>query len=1013
MKNLMKTTWMDYPLSQRCAHGAWPLCACMFLLPLSVEGASAHIPDNAPVATVSVQQQRAVGGVVTDENGEPLVGVTVVVKGTRVRAVTDNQGRFSIKASPGQTLTFSYIGYGRKELKVSGTNLNVQLKSIDNTLNEAVVIGYGTVRKADLAGSVSVMDSKSFKDEPITRIEDALQGRVSGIEVVQSGVPGGDLKIRIRGVNSINKSNDPLYVVDGIVRESGLDGISPEDIQSMQVLKDASSTAIYGARGANGVVLVTTKQGRSSGTQVVFDANVGISNAYNMPEVMSTRAYAQALVDYKGVDRAQLEGYLNGTNPGVDWLDEVLRTGVTQNYKLAISKGNEDTQFYVSGNYMQHQGVIENTKFERYSAKMNVHSKLFSWLEMTADLNLSQGKGKGAGFNQNQWNPIWIALNYSPTMEVLAENGSYSLDPYNCIQRSPLAYLNGTQNDRQKSSVSGHIDLKFNIAEGLTFTTTNGVDYADRKSYSFGSSKAMGASSMSNSNVYSMLLQSTNNLTYAHNWGGHSLTATGVWEATSYERRSMAINGNDLANESVGYWDVQNAATRNASNSYSKWTLLSGVARVMYNYSDRYMLTATFRADGSSRFTNKKWGYFPSIAAAWTVTQEEFMKDVKAISNLKIRASYGIIGNQDIDPYSTLGTMSSMAFNYGTGTNFTGYWSNTPATPDLTWEKVKQFDLGVDLGFLENRLSLSVDYFSKKTTDALLLKTAPDYQGGSTYWVNAGEVSNKGVDVTLSARIIQTRDLSWTSSLNGSYVKNEVTKLTAEDPILYGPSPSQGTVDPCTIIKEGEAIGTFYGYKWAGLQKQEDGTYVDSYYDKDGNITLNPSGDDRFVIGCANPDFTLGWNNTVTYKNWDFNVFFNAAFGAQRLNLVRFAMNSQVGASMFVTDKDYLANVGKDMPTLGSQNKNYGNSTKWLENADYLRCQNVSIAYTLPRSQTGNVADFRFSFSVQNLFTISGYKGNDPAGASFSSSHVDRNNGLDMGSYPNPRTFTLGVRMTF
>ena len=433
----------------------------------------------------------------------------------------------------------------------------------------------------------------------------------------------------------------------------------------------------------------------------------------------------------------------------------------------------------------------------------------------------------------------------------------------------------------------------------------------------------------------------------------------------------------------------------------------------MYNYNDRYMLTGTFRADGSSRFTNDKWGYFPSIAAAWTVSQEEFMQDIKAISNLKIRASYGIIGNQDIDPYSTLGTMSSMSFNYGTGTNFTGYWSNNPATPDLTWEKVKQFDLGIDLGFLENRLALSVDYYSKKTTDALLKKTAPDYQGGPTYWVNAGEVSNKGVDVSLTARIFQTRDFSWTTSLNGSYIKNEVTKLTAEDPILYGESPSQGTVDACTIIKEGESIGTFYGYKWAGLQKQDDGTYVDTYFDKNGNITLTPSGDDRFVIGCANPDFTLGWNNTLSWKNWDFNVFFNASFGAQRLNLVRFAMNSQVGASMFVTDKDYIGLIGKEMPSLGAQNKNYGNSTKWLEDADYFRCQNVSIAYTLPRTKVGNVADLRFSFSVQNLFTFTGYKGNDPAGASFSSSHVDVNNGLDMGSYPNPRTFTLGVRMTF
>ena len=988
---------------------------CLGLLLCASAGLSAHalLPHDNVAFSTELQQQRTVSGIVTDENGEALPGVTVVVKGTKVRSLTDGNGRFSIKAAQGQTLVFSYIGYERYEKKVTSTTLNVSLKSMDNTLNEAVVIGYGTVRKADLAGSVAVMDNKSFKDEPVTRIEDALQGRVSGIEVMQSGVPGGDLKIRVRGVSSINKSNDPLYVVDGIVRESGLEGINPEDIQSMQVLKDASSTAIYGARGANGVVLVTTKQGRSSGTQVVFDATVGIAKAYNMPEVMGTKEYAQALIDYKGVDPDQLTGYLKGTNPGVDWLDEVLRTGVTQNYKLAISKGNEETQFYVSGNYMQHEGVIENTKFERYSAKMNVHSKLFSWLELTADVNLAQGKGKGTGFNQNQWNPIWIALNYSPTMEIFSDNGSYSLDPYNCIQKSPLAYLNGTQNDRQKSTASGHIDLKFNILPGLTFTTTNGADYSDRKAYSFGSSKAMGASSMSNSDVYRLLLQTTNNLTYTHKWGGHALTATGVWEATSSEYRMMNVSGDNLANESVGYWDVQNAATRNAANGYHKWTLLSGVARVMYNYNDRYMLTGTFRADGSSRFTNDKWGYFPSIAAAWTVSQEEFMQDIKAISNLKIRASYGIIGNQDIAPYSTLGTMSSMSFNYGTGTNFTGYWSNNPATPDLTWEKVKQFDLGIDLGFLENRLALSVDYYSKKTTDALLKKTAPDYQGGPTYWVNAGEVSNKGVDVSLTARIFQTRDFSWTTSLNGSYIKNEVTKLTAEDPILYGESPSQGTVDACTIIKEGESIGTFYGYKWAGLQKQDDGTYVDTYFDKNGNITLTPSGDDRFVIGCANPDFTLGWNNTLSWKNWDFNVFFNASFGAQRLNLVRFAMNSQVGASMFVTDKDYIGLIGKEMPSLGAQNKNYGNSTKWLEDADYFRCQNVSIAYTLPRTKVGNVADLRFSFSVQNLFTITGYKGNDPAGASFSSSHVDVNNGLDMGSYPNPRTFTLGVRMTF
>ena len=592
------------------------------------------------------------------------------------------------------------------------------------------------------------------------------------------------------------------------------------------------------------------------------------------------------------------------------------------------------------------------------------------------------------------------------------ETGDFNNDPYNNIQNNPYGTLHGNLNDRKRSVVSGHIDLKFNIAKGLTFTTTNGIDYSDRKGYTFSSTRVQPQNGMTNSDRYNLVLQTTNNLTYTGRWDKHSLTATGVWEATSAETRYMDISGNNLSAEQVGYWDVKNALTRDASNSYSKWNLLSGVARVMYNYGDRYMLTATFRADGSSRFTNDKWGYFPSIAAAWTVTNEDFMKDVKWLSDLKIRASYGIIGNQDIDPYSTLGLMESTSFNFGTGTTYTGYWGNGIATPDLTWEKVKQFDLGVDLGFFDNRLAVTVDYFDKRTSDALLRRTAPNYVGGTTYWVNAGEVSNKGVDLSITGRIIQNNDLQWTSTLNGSYLKNEVTRLTAEEPIIYGASPSPGTVDPATIIKEGEAIGTFYGYRWAGLVKNENGQFVDSYYTKDGQVTTNPSGEDRVVLGCSNPDFTLGWNNTITYKNWDFNVFFNAAFGAQRLNLVNFAMNSMVGASRFVTASDYFANVGTTMATPGASTSNYGNSSKWLEEADYLRCENISIAYTLPRALT-RFADIRISLSAQNLFTVTGYKGIDPAGASFSASSVDVDNGMDMGAYPNPRTFSIGVRMNF
>ncbi len=971
--------------------------------------------SNSTIATAT-QQQNSCKGTVKDASGEPIIGATIRIEGKSGGTVSDLDGNFILSnVNTGAKITITYVGYKAQTITWKGGPLDITLQDDSNMLEETVVIGYGTVKKADLAGSVAVMDNKSFKDQPVARIEDALNGRMSGVQVMSSGVPGGAMKIRVRGASSVNKSNDPLYVVDGIVRQTGLEGISPEDIQSIQVLKDASSTAIYGARGANGVVMVQTKSGKAGVTQVTFDASVGFSNAYNIPEAMSTQDYANALVKYKGADQSALADYISGKNPGIDWMDQLLHTGVTQNYKVAVSKGNEQSQTYFSANYMDQSGVIKDTKSKRYAVKLNIHNKLFDWLELTADANLSRTENSGAaGFGQNQSNPIWVGLNYSPTMDMYTEIGNYNKDPYNNIQANPYGLIHEQQSDRHRNMVTGHVDLKFNIAKGLSFTTTNGVDYYDYKWYNLSSAKVFGSTNMSNNNAQVLAIQSTNNLTYVGKWGEHNLTATGVWEATRNETRNMGISGSNLAQEFLGYWNVQNAATRDASNGYSKWTMLSGVARVMYNYADRYMLTGTFRADGSSRFTNKKWGYFPSIAGAWTVSNEKFWEPLQdAVDYLKIRASWGIIGNQDISPYSTLATLASTSFNYGTKTTYTGYWAGGIATPDLTWEKVKQFDLGIDLGFFKNRLNIGIDFFSKKTTDALLRQTTTSYLGNVGYWTNAGEVSNKGVDINITAQILQSKDLQWTSTLNASYLKNEVTKLTAQNPRLYGASPSPGTVDPCTIITEGEAIGTFYGFKWAGLEQNEEGQWVDTYYTADGKTTRTPSADtDRFVLGHSNPDFTLGWNNTVTYKNWDFNMFCNAAFGAKRLNLVRYAMNSAVGASMFVTDKDYFANVGVTMPTLNAENKTYGNSDKWLENANYFRCENISIGYTIPRS-TLKFADLRLTLSCQNLFTITSYKGMDPAGASFSDSSVDNNNGLDMGAYPNPRTFTVGVRMNF
>ena len=971
--------------------------------------------SNSTIATAT-QQQNSCTGTVKDATGEPIIGATIRIEGKTGGTVTDLDGNFTLSnIEKGAKLTITYVGYKSQTLTWSGSPLNITLQDDANMLEETVVIGYGTVKKADLAGSVAVLDSKNFKDQPVARVEDALNGRMSGVQVMSSGVPGGAMKIRVRGTSSVNKSNDPLYVVDGIVRETGLEGISPEDIQSIQVLKDASSTAIYGARGANGVVMVHTKSGSAGATQVTFDASFGISNAYHIPEVMGTKEYAQALIDYKGVAKSAMQGYLDGTKPGIDWMDELLQTGITQNYKVAVSQGNEKTQTYFSANYMDQKGVITDTKSRRYAIKANMHNKIFDWLEMTTDINLAQTDNSGAGFAQNQSNPIWVGLNYSPTMEMMAPNGNYNVDPYNCIQNNPYGILHDGDNDRKRTMVTGHIDLKFNLLKGLTFTTTNGIDYNDYKWYDFTSTRVnVSGNSMTNGDATVTALQSTNNLTYMGKWGEHALTATGVWEVSSNEVRKMQMTGTGIAHEQLGYWNIQDAASKNPTNGYSKWTMLSGVARVMYNYADRYMLTGTFRADGSSRFTNKKWGYFPSIAGAWTVSNEKFWEPIRnAVEYMKIRASYGIIGNQDIAPYSTLGTLKSTGFSYGTNQSYTGYWANSFATPDLTWEKVHQFDLGVDLGFFGNRLNISFDYFNKTTKDALLQTAAPGYLGATQYWVNAGEVNNKGVDVTINGQIIQTKDWSWSSTLNASYIKNKVTKMTADEPIIYGEKPAPGTVDPCTIIKEGEAIGTFYGFKWAGVEKNDKGQYVDMYYAADGTKTASPNaGKDRFVLGRSNPDVTLGWNNTITYKNWDFNMFCNAAFGAKRLNIVRFAMNAEVGASRFVTDKDHFSNIGVTMPSIGAENKNYGNSDKWLENADYFRCENISVAYTFPRSVT-KLADIRLSLSAQNLFTITGYKGIDPAGASFSDANVDRDNGLDMGAYPNPRTITMGVRVTF
>lgn len=969
----------------------------------------------------SIQQQTiTVSGVVMGSDGEPLMGVNVVEKGTTNGTITDLDGKYTLNVGANAVLQFSYIGYVSSDIAVNGQRtVNVTMKEDSQNLDEVVVVGYGTVRKADLAGSVSVLDNKAFKDQPIKQVSDALQGRVSGVQVQSSGVPGGTVKIRVRGSGSINRSNDPLYVIDGIVRESGLTGLNPDDIQSMQILKDASSTAIYGSRGANGVVLITTKTGKANTRQITFDAQITAGTVAKRYDTLNAYEFATLYNTYRAntFSSDQLSAFQRGG--GTNWQDEIFQTGITQDYKVTFSGGSDKTQYIVSGNYVGQEGVVIENDNKRYQARANVTSQITDWLHMTADVNASHNVRHSGDFSAAKSNIVTQAMNYSPVTSIFNEDGmTYARDKYSSLTNfNPVGRLKEEMGETMQDIVNAHVDLRFNILPGLTFTTSNGIDYSDAKGYSFGTKKVGSQSSMGNSDAYRMTLQTTNNLTYTGKWDKHALTATAVYEATQSEYRYMGLNGRDLLTESVGWWNVNMASSRTTDNSYSKWGLVSGVARIMYNYDDRYMLTGTFRADGSSKFFNDKWGYFPSVAAAWTITNEEFMKDQNVVQDMKIRASYGLIGSQAIEPYETLGLMSKAMYAFGENSQYTGYWvGQTVATPDLTWETTHQLDLGLDFSILNHRVNISLDYFDKRTKDGLLKQNIPNYDGGGSYWVNAAEISNRGLDFSINAILVDNKDFTWSSTFTGTYLKNEVKNLGGLE-FVAGSSPAAGMIptDGVTRVEVGQPIGAFYGYKWIGL----DATGHDAFEDvnKDGKIDSN----DRTFIGKANPDFTLGWNNTLSWKNWDLNMFFTGSFGADRLNLVRFTGTAMTGDFAFVTLKEYI-NDNFDVkgqsaryPSVNVTGNDYqsaSTSTKFLESANYFRLDNLSLSYNLPKS-VAKFADMRFTLSCQNVFTITKYKGMDPAGISFMNSGVDVNDGIDLGAYPLTRSYTVGVRLNF
>jgi len=791
---------------------------------------------------------KTIKGVINDEQGETIIGASVIIKGEDTGTTSDMDGRFTLEAPEGAILVISYIGYHTQEVKVRKRSLlRVVLKEDNQLLDEVVVVGYGTVKKSDLTGAVSGVSNRQYKNQPVQRVENILQGRTPGVEVTAtSGMPGASMKVRVRGTTSINKSSDPLYVIDGIISSSGLDGINPSDIQSMEILKDASSTAIYGSRGSNGVILITTKQGSEGKAQVTFDASIGLSTVRKQYDLLNAYEYATALNDIRGsstISAEDLEAYKNGTK-GINWTDLLTRTGITQDYRLAISGGNEKVKYLISGNVLDQEAITIMSDYKRYGIRANIDSEVKPWLTISAKLNAS------SLHKHNEGGANWLHVtNFSPTMELKdPETGVYNTDPYNMIGSSPYGEMIVNNSDSYSYNLNANLTLLFKIMKGLTLSVQGGYDYDNSPSYSFRSKlDSPGAiNSASNTNALHNYWQNTNNLTWQKQFGDHSFTAMGVWEISRSWDSQLKGTGSNLNNESVGYWNLGNAAIRDASNSYTEFSLASGIVRANYDYKKRYFITAALRADGSSKFQgDNKWGYFPSAAVAWDIAQESFMSNQHVLDQLKLRASFGVTGNQDIAAYSTLGMLSGASYGWGTSTSSTGYWGYQFATPGITWEKTYQYDLGLDMSI--GGFNITVDWFKKQTKDLLFQKQVPKYNGGGTYWVNQGKLNNTGVELSLTTFPVKGA-VTWETSLNASYVKNEVADLAGDDFVLTANYSDLG--GPLQIMKPGYPMGSFYVYQWKGF----DDKGANLYQKADGSLTTNPTSDDLVVKGQKVPN---------------------------------------------------------------------------------------------------------------------------------------------------------------
>ena len=973
------------------------------------------------MAAINVMAQNVkITGTVVDSSNEPIIGATVTVSDdTNVKAVTNVDGRFTINAAPGSNLHITYIGYKTVDVKAAD-GMRVVMEEESNMLKEVVAIGYGSVQRKDVTTAVSSVSTKDLDTRPIVSAVQGMQGKAAGVTISQAnGQPGSTPTIRVRGTTSLNGSNDPLYVVDGVPM-TDIDYLSADDIVGMQILKDASSAAIYGSRAANGVVIITTKQGKAGEARISLNAHYALNVVRDNQDPLNAAQYKELM------DEIGLVKLPDGLTDKTDWKDEVYRTGNVQDYQLSVTNGNDKLRYFISGGYTGENGVIKKSSYERYNIRASVENDIRKWLRVNASVAYSDYSYKGTGIisgtGSNRGGVVTSIVNtptYAPVWD--PDNpGQYYNNFYGVNITSPAENIARTENNKSSYNrliATGKATIKFmeglNLTSSLSFDRLQGIEtqFLDPKQTTNGRDNyGKGHDGRSISSVWVF----DNVLNWKKDFGLHGLDvmAGSSWTASKYSNNYI-----DGSNYADGLFQTLNAANKiswtGTGSSASEWAILSYFARLQYNWNDRYLFTANIRADGSSKLApGHRWGYFPSFSGAWRISSEPFMKDIEWINDLKLRGGWGQTGNQSgLGDYSYLASYSINRVQwFGEGFDTNAVPTRTQSTlsnPELTWETTSQTDIGLDLTMFNNRLMLYIDWYYKRTSDMLMTITLPAGSAPArTLNYNGGTMVNKGWEITLKSVNMKGK-FSWDTDFNISFNKNKLESLRLTQ-VYYSAMTTDYVNDYVVRNVPGRPLGSFYGYVAEGVDP-ETGDMIYKDVNKDGVISAS----DRTYIGDPNPDFTFGLTNNFSWKGFNLNILLQGSVGNDIYNVSRMeteGMYDGKNQSTKVLDRWRVPGQITNVPKAGW---NIKNSSYFVEDGSYLRVKSVSLSYDVPRKIISKLGINRLQpyFTASNLLTWTSYSGMDPEVNQYGNNGAVQ--GIDWGTYPLNRSFVFGLKLEF